>query len=346
LLNKGIKINFAYPSFKWLSESNDTAAVHCVIIGFSYIDNKEKKIFYNKKTPVLASNINPYLLDAPSVIIDDRHDPICSVPKSAVGSFPTDGGNLVIQADELKEFLEREPSAKNYIRPFIGPLEFINAKERYCLWLKNCPPSELRHMQLIKSRVAAVREFRLSSKKQQTQRRADMPHLFAEDRQPSTNYILFPRTSSENRRYLPIGFLSADVIAGDTIIIPDATLYHFGVLTSNVHNAWMRVICGRMKSDYRYSSTLVYNNFPWPNASDEQKEKIEQTAQAILDARALYPDSSLADLYDELTMPVELRRAHQQNDRAVMEAYGFPVKTMTESQCVAELFKLYQELTK
>lgn len=349
LLNKGIKINFAYPSFKWLSESNDSAAVHCVIIGFSYIENKEKKIFNNKKAPILVSNINPYLLDAPSVIIDDRHDPICNVPKSAVGSFPTDGGNLVIQADELDSFLAQEPDAKKYIRPFVGPLEFINAKERYCLWLKNCPPSVLRSMPLVKSRVAAVREFRLSSKKQQTQRRADIPHLFAEDRQPSTNYIIFPRTSSESRLYLPIGFLSADVIAGDTIIIPDASLYHFGVLTSNVHNAWMRVVCGRMKSDYRYSSTLVYNNFPWPTPTEEQKAKIEQTAQTILDARALYPDSSLADLYDDVTMPVELRKAHQDNDRAVMQAYGFDttiINARTDTPIVSELFKLYQDLTK
>ena len=349
LLSKGIKINFAYPSFKWLSESNDSAAVHCVIIGFSYIDNKEKKIFYNKKAPIHACNINPYLLDAPSVIIDDRHDPICNVPKSAVGSFPTDGGHLIIQADELEDFLAREPSAKKYIRPFIGPLEFINAKERYCLWLKNCPPSELRAMPLVKSRVAAVREFRLSSKKQQTQRRADIPQLFAEDRQPLTNYILFPRTSSESRRYLPIGFLSANVIAGDTIIIPDATLYHFGVLTSNVHNAWMRVICGRMKSGYRYSSTLVYNNFPWPMPTEKQRVKIEQTAQAILDARAKYPSSSLADLYDEVAMPIELRKAHHANDRAVMQAYDFSSKIInddSEASIVVELFKLYQELTK
>ena len=200
---------------------------------------------------------------------------------------------------------------------------------------------------MTKARVAAVREFRLGSKKEQTRRRADIPHLFAEDRQPSSNYILFPRTSSERRRYLPIGFLSSDVIAGDTIILPDATLYHFGVLTSNIHNAWMRVVCGRMKSDYRYSSTLVYNNLPWPNPSEEQRHKIEQTAQTVLDARAMYPQCTLADLYDEVTMPPELRKAHQQNDRAVMEAYGFPVKNeFTESLCVAELFKLYQKLTK
>lgn len=343
LLTRGIKINFAYPSFKWKSESNDGAAVHCVIVGFSYSDTEEKLLFNEGKAPVRASNINPYLLDAPSVIIDDRHDPICDVPKSAVGSFPTDGGNLVIQADELEDFITREPSAKKYIRPFIGPLEFINSKKRYCLWLKDCPPQELRAMPLVKERVAAVRDFRLASKKQQTQRRADIPHLFAEDRQPDSNYILFPRTSSERRRYLPIGFLSAEVIAGDTIILPDATLYHFGVLTSNVHNAWMRVVCGRMKSDYRYSSTLVYNNLPWPNPTEAQRIKIEQTAQAILDARSLYPESSLADLYDEVTMPPVLRKAHQENDRAVMEAYGWKASSQfTESKCVAELFKLYQ----
>lgn len=343
LLARGIKINFAYPSFKWKSESNDGAAVHCVIVGFSYTDDEEKLLFNEGKAPVRVSNINPYLLDAPSVIIDDRHDPICDVPKSAVGSFPTDGGNLVIQADELEDFIEREPSAKKYIRPFIGPLEFINSKKRYCLWLKDCPPQELRAMPLVKARVAAVRDFRLASKKLQTQRRADIPHLFAEDRQPDSNYILFPRTSSERRRYLPIGFLSAEVIAGDTIILPDATLYHFGVLTSNVHNAWMRVVCGRMKSDYRYSSTLVYNNLPWPEPTEAQRMKIEQTAQAILDARALYPESSLADLYDEVTMPPVLRKAHQENDRAVMEAYGWKASSQfTESKCVAELFKLYQ----
>ena len=334
LLTRGIKINFAYPSFKWKSESNDGAAVHCVIVGFSYTDDEEKLLFNEGKAPVRVSNINPYLLDAPSVIIDDRHDPICDVPKSAVGSFPTDGGNLVIQADELEDFIAREPSAKKYIRPFIGPLEFINSKKRYCLWLKDCPPQELRAMPLVKARVAAVRDFRLASKKQQTQRRADIPHLFAEDRQPDSNYILFPRTSSERRRYLPIGFLSAEVIAGDTIILPDATLYHFGVLTSN---------CGRMKSDYRYSSTLVYNNLPWPEPTEAQRMKIEQTAQAILDARALYPESSLADLYDEVTMPPVLRKAHQENDRAVMEAYGWKASSQfTESKCVAELFKLYQ----
>lgn len=346
LLKKGIVINYAWPTFKWKSESNDDAAVHCVIVGFSYVKGVNSLLFSEGRAPLHVQNINPYLYDAPSIIIDDIHDPISNVPKAIVGSFPTDGGNLVIQDEEYDDYIKREPAAEKYIRLFLGPLEFINSKKRYCLWLKNCSPSELRSMPLTKARVAAVREFRIGSKKKQTQRRADIPHLFAEDRQPSSNYILFPRTSSEHRRYLPIGFLQSEVIAGDTIIVPEATIYHFGILTSNVHNAWMRVVCGRMKSDYRYSSTLVYNNFPWPTPTEAQKGKIEQTAQAILDARALYPDSSLADLYDELTMPPELRKAHQQNDRAVMEAYGFDVKTMTESQCVAELFKLYQELTK
>jgi len=345
LLDIGININFAWPTFKWKNESNDAAAVHCVIIGFSFLKT-DSYIYYDGNVAVPAKNINPYLFNAPNVIIDDVHEPICNAPKSAVGSFPTDGGNLVIQEEELDDYIKQEPAARKYIRPFVGPYEFINNKPRYCLWLKGCSPAELRAMPITMSRVAAVRDFRINSKKAQTQRRADIPHLFAEDRQPEKHYILFPRTSSERRRYLPIGFLSPDVIAGDTIIIPDATLYHFGVLTSNVHNAWMRVVCGRLKSDYRYSGTLVYNTFPWPNPTEAQKQRIEQTAQAILDARALYPDSSLADLYDDLTMPVELRKAHQDNDRAVMAAYGFDVKTMTESSCVAELFKLYQKLTK
>ncbi len=343
LFNRGIVINFAWPSFVWKSESNDNALVHCVIIGFSY-KRDSAFLFLDEKTPSIVNNINSYLLNAPSVIIDDIHEPISNVPMAAVGSFPTDGGNLVIQEEEYETFITKEPKSIKYIRPYIGPYEFINNKKRYCLWLKDCSPSDLRSMPLVLSRIANVKEFRLTSKKNQTQRRAEFPHLFAEDRQPNSNYIMFPRTSSERRKYIPIGFMSADIIAGDTIIVPNATLYNFGVLTSNVHNAWMRVVCGRMKSDYRYSSTIVYNNFPWPEVSDEQREKIAATAQEILDARALYPDSSLADLYDELTMPPELRRAHQHNDRAVMAAYGFP-HTMTESEIVARLFALYEALT-
>lgn len=344
LFSNGIVINFAYPTFKWKSESSDSAAVHCVIIGFSYTNNNDKYLFYEGKAPLKATNINPYLIDAPTIIIDDIHTPICEVPLTSVGSFPTDGGFLIIKPEELKEYIKKEPLVKEYIRPYIGPDEFIKGKARYCLWLKECKTFELAQMPLTKKRLLSVREYRLNSPKKQTQKRADTPHLFAEDRQPTDDYILFPRTSSENRRYLPIGFLSNNTIAGDTIILPGATIYHFGILTSNVHNAWMRVVCGRLKSDYRYSGTLVYNNFPWPTPTDAQKYKIEQTAQAILDARALYPDSSLADLYDEVTMPPELRKAHQNNDRAVMEAYGFDWRNMTESECVAELFKLYSKL--
>lgn len=344
VFEKGYVINFAYPTFKWNSEANDKAAVHCVIIGIGKTPRKEKFIYPDGKSPVRAENINAYLMDAPSIIIDDVHEPVSDVPSTAVGSFPTDGGNLVIKAEERDDFISKEPMAVSYVRPYIGPEEFINNKMRYCLWLKDCSPSELRKMPLVLRRIEGVREYRLRSPKKQTQKRADTPHLFAEIRQPDSAYLLFPRTSSERRHYLPIGFMSSDTIAGDTIIVPNATIYHFGVLESVVHMAWMRVLCGRMKSDYRYSGTLIYNNLPWPSPTESQRAKIEQTAQGILDARALYPDCSLADLYDDLTMPVELRRAHQANDAAVMDAYGFR-KDMSEPEIVAELFKMYKKFT-
>ena len=340
---KRFHIIFAHQTFRWDSEASEKAHVHCVIIGLSAIPRSAPMLYLSGR-PQIAQNINAYLLNAPNVIIDDRHDPIADVPKMAVGSFPTDGGNLVIKEDEYEQFIKSEPDAKPYIKEYIGPLEFINRKKRYCLWLKKCPPNILRRMPLVMSRIERVRQYRLESKKAQTRKRADIPHLFAEDRQPDSDYILIPRTSSARRKYMPIGFYTANVIAGDTIILPQATVYHFGVLTSNVHMAWMRAVCGRLKSDYRYSNTIVYNNFPWPSPTEPQRAAIEKTAQAILDARALYPDASLADLYDELTMPPELRKAHQQNDRAVMAAYGFDVKTTTESRCVAELMKLYQAL--
>lgn len=345
LNNCRMYINFAHRTFKWQSEASQTAGVHCVIIGFSQ-NERENKFIYSDGHCSHAKQINAYLLDAPNIIVEDRHEPISDVPQMAVGSFPTDGGGLVIKADELDEFVSREPAAKRFIRSYIGPEEFIKGKKRYCLWLKDAEPSELRAMPLVMERMRIVKEYRLSSPKQQTKKRAETPMLFAEDRQPDTNYILVPRTSSENRRYIPMGFFSPDTIAGDTIILPNATLYHFGVLTSNVHMAWMRTVCGRLKSDYRYANTIIYNNFPWPRLTEEQKVKIGQTAQAILDARALYPDSSLADLYDELTMPPELRTAHQKNDRAVMEAYGFWGKLNSESECVAELMRMYQQLVK
>jgi len=345
----GLEIDFAHRTFRWDSEASLKAHVHCVIIGFSNIYSnrpKNKLIFDNGKFNS-AENINPYLIDAPNVFIENRKKPLSNVPEMIKGSSPVDGGNLIIEAEDYDAFIEQEPLSNKYIHRFVGAREFLHNLPRYCLWLRGVSPKEINSMPLVRRRIAKTREFRLSSSKAATRKFADMPTRFMEMRQPESDYIIVPRVSSETRRYIPMGYMEKNVICSDSnILIPEITLYHFGVLESNVHMAWMRVVCGRLKSDYRYSNTIVYNNFPWPTPTDDQKAKIEQTAQAILDARALYPDSSLADLYDELTMPVELRKAHQENDRAVMAAYGFPIKTMTESQCVAALFKLYQQLTK
>ena len=345
----GVRIDFAYRTFRWDSEASLKAHVHCVIVGFSskHTPTTKQMLIYERGRKTPAIHINPYLMDAPIVFIESRKKPLCQVPEITKGSIPVDDGSLIIESEEYLEFIKREPEAKKYIRPYVGAREFIHNLSRYCLWLEGVSPKELNQMSLVRERVAKVRSFRLASNKAATRRYADMPTRFMEIRQPDSNYILVPSHSSENRRYIPMGFISPEVICSNAnLMIPHATLYHFGVLESNVHMSWMRVVCGRIKSDYRYSNDIVYNNFPWPTPTEEQKAKIEKTAQAILDARALYPDSSLADLYDELTMPVELRKAHQENDRAVMQAYGFPIKTMTESQCVAELFKMYQELTK
>ena len=340
----GIHFDFAYRTFRWDSEASLKAHVHCVIVGFSNVT--VPKIIYDNDKQKEVHNINAYLTDAPSIFIDNRKKPISNVPEMTKGSSPVDGGNLIVEAEDYETFIHNEPLAEKFIRRFVGAREFLHNLPRYCIWLEGASPKELSSLVLIKERIAKVRDFRLSSTKAATRKYAEMPTLFMERRQPNGNYIIVPRVSSENRRYIPMGFMDKDVICSDSnIMIPKITLFHFGILESNVHMAWMRTVCGRLKSDYRYSNTIVYNNFPWPNPTEEQKAKIEQTAQAILDARALYPDSSLADLYDELTMPVELRKAHQDNDRAVMQAYGFNVKTMTESQCVAELFKLYQKLT-
>ena len=341
-----IHIDFAHRTFRWDSEASLKAHVHCVIIGFSYAENKSIKRIYDNEKERKATNINAYLMDAPDVFIDSRSKPLCNVPIMRKVNQPTDGGNLIIEKDDYNDFVSREPEAKKYIRKLIGAKEFINNIPRYCLWLVNITPAEMRKMPLVMKRIEAVKEMRLASNDAGTRKLAETPHLFRETVNPESSVVV-PRVSSERRRYVPMGFIGKDIIVTDAILlIPDADLYHFGILESNVHMAWMRAVCGRLKSDYRYSKDVVYNNFPWPNPSDEQKQKIEQTAQAILDARALYPDSSLADLYDELTMPVELCRAHQENDRAVMAAYGFNVKTMTESLCVAELFKLYMQITK
>jgi len=339
-----IHIDFAYRTFRWDSEASLKAHVHCVIIGFSNIDIP--KVIYDNEKQKNAENINAYLIDAPSIFVESRKLPICKVPEMVTGNRPADGGHLIIEAEDYADFVKQEPASIPYIKKLLGAAEFINNKERWCLWLVGVSPSELRQMPLVMKRIQACKEDRENAPDEGRRRLALTPHLFREQLNPAT-YIIVPATSSERRRYIPMGFLNADTIPTNAVqLIPDATLYHFGILESNVHMAWTRAVCGRLKSDYRYSKDIVYNNFPWPNPTEEQKAKIEQTAQAILDARAKYPDSSLADLYDELTMPVELRKAHQDNDRAVMQAYGFNVKTMTESQCVAELFKLYQELTK
>lgn len=338
-------INFAYRTFVWSSEASQKAHVHCVIIGFAKHDKSEKYIFENGSKRQVQ-HINGYLVEANNVFIQLRGKANPNVPKLVQGNKPWDGGNLILSTEEKDALITQYPHAKAFIHKFIGSYEFINRKERWCLWLKGVAPNEYRNIPEIMERLSLCADIRRNTKTVAVQAQAETPMLFSQIRQPDSDYILVPETSSSSRRYIPMGFMTKDVIASNsTLVATDATLFLFGVMTSNVHMAWMRTVCGRLKSDYRYSPS-IYNNFPWPNPTEEQKAKIEQTAQAILDARALYPDSSLADLYDELTMPVELRKAHQDNDRAVMTAYGWNASSQfTESQCVAELFKLYQKLT-
>lgn len=350
-----IHIDFAHRTFRWDSESNSKAHVHCVIVGFSCTPNNNKRKLYTNERMQLVDNINAYLLASDNIFIENIKKPLCNVPEMVKGSIPVDGGNLIIEAEDYEEFIKKEPNAKQFIKQYVGSEEFINNKRRYCLWLVNVSSAELRHMPLVMSRLEKVREFRLNSPKEATRKYANMPYRFMELRQPNSSYIIMPSHSSENRKYIPIGFMDKNCISSNAnLIIPNATLYHFGVLTSNVHMAWMRAVCGRLEMRYRYSNTIVYNNYPWCIPTEEQKAKIEKTAQGILDARALYPDCSLADLYDELTMPPELRKAHQENDKAVMEAYGFRIKDeqtgkfrwLTESETVARLMQMYQELVK
>ena len=347
----GIHIDFAHQTFKWNSEAKDKAAVHCVIIGFSCIDNKGEKRLFDGNNIELVDEINPYLKSGNTVFIENITNPICSVTKMTTGNRPADGGHLIIEAEEYDDFIRREPKSQKYIKRLTGAAEFINNKERYCLWLVDASPKELRSMPLVMERIELCRQDRLAGAPDR-QKLADTPSIFRETKNPK-QYMVVPRVSSENRRYIPIGFLDENTIPTDSAtIIEEATLYDFGILTSNVHMAWMRTVAGRLKSDYRYSAKIVYNNFPWPEVTDEQKEIISKTAQAILEARALYPDCSLADLYDELTMPVELRQAHQANDMAVMRAYGLQKivdgkKTwLTESETVVRLFEMYEDITK
>ena len=345
LFEEGVHIDFAHRTFRWDSEATLKAHVHCVIIGFSIAPStKAKTLFYGDREQVVK-NINAYLVEADNVFVESRNKPLCSVPEIGIGNKPIDGGNYLFTEEEKNEFIAKEPLSEKWFRPWIGSQEFINRYYRYCLWLGDCPPNELRKMPECMKRVQAVKEYRMSSPSAGTRKLADKPTRFHVENMPKDNYIIIPRVSSERRRYIPMGFITPDILTSDSAhIIPCATIYHFGILTSNVHMAWTRTVCGRLKSDYRYSKDIVYNNFPWPDPTPEQKAKIEQTAQAILDARALYPDCSLADLYDELTMPPELRRAHQANDKAVMQAYGFWGKLNSESACVAALMEMYKDL--
>ena len=294
-------------------------------MGFSSHESAKKKTIYLKDNQtIIANNINGYLLDAPNIWVENRSKPLCDVPILLNGGKPTEGGNLILTIEEKEEYVKIEPQGKKFLRPFMMGKDFIDRKPRWCFWLVGANPGELRRCPILMKRVEAVRAFRLASAKVATRKKAETPTLFDEVRECSSDYVAIPKVSSEKRRYVPMEFLLKDIIPGDKLfMISNASLYHFGILTSNIHMAWMRTTCGRLKSDYSYSNTIVYNNFPWPNPTEQQKAKIKQTAQTILDARAKYPDCSLADLYDETTMPPELRKAHPEHDRAVIAAYGF-----------------------
>ena len=347
LFAEGIHIDFAHRTFRWDSESNAKAHVHCVIVGFSTAINNKPRQIYSGELVSVAKNINAYLLDAENIFVESRSKPLCDVPEIGIGNQPIDDGNYLFTKAEMDEFIKSEPAAAKYFKPWYGSYEFINREPRYCLWLGDCPIAELRKMPQCKKRIEAVREFRLASKSEGTRKLADKPTHFHVENMPKGNYIVIPKVSSERRRYVPMGYMNDSNLCSDLVfLMPNATLYHFGVLTSNVHMAWMRTVAGRLKSDYRYSKDIVYNNFPWPSPTDEQHATIEQTAKEILVAREYEPSASLADLYDETLMPSELRKAHQANDKAVMQAYGFFGKGMSEASCAAELMRLYRELAK
>ena len=321
--------------------------MHVVIIGFSYEGRLDKYIFDNGQINKVKS-INPYLIGGKLTLIERRGKPISSVPKMTKGAQLIDGGNFILSRSE-KSKLDASIDLRNYVYKYLNATKFLNNSKHteatYCLYLKNASSNVIRTNSIIYNKVKLVKAYRENSKAKTTQQLSSTPSQYFQAQVPVSNSIVVPVVSSENRRYIPMDFMPVGVVYTNALFYIDfATIYHFGILESNIHMAWMRTIAGRLKSDYRYSNTLVYNNFPWPTPTDKQKEKIEKTAQAILDARALYPDSSLADLYDPLTMPSELLKAHQDNDRAVMEVYGLPVKGTTESDAVAHLFKMYEKL--
>ncbi len=381
MLRQGIHIQFAHRTFKWSNDAPGKAAVHCVIVGFGRGENPAQPRLFDyadiagEPHEIAATQINPYLVDAPQVVLPNRREPISDVPNMAFGSMPNDGGHLLLSDEERNALLAVEPKAEQWLRPFLGSEEFINGAARWCLWLKNIQPNELHALPHIAARVDAVKQHRLSSTRDTTRKLAETPRLFGEDRQPETNYLLVPGVSSENRAFIPIGFLSSNTIASNLVYtVPNATLYHFGILCSTMHNAWMRAVCGRLESRYRYSASIVYNNFPWPQTpsgsplsggepsngqrSDSSPDKgrpggvgvsaIEAAAQAVLDARAHHPQSTLADLYNPNTMPDDLRAAHKALDKAVDAAYladGGQKKWADDSERVAFLFRRYEALT-
>lgn len=350
LYRLGMRIHFAHRTFRWSNEARGNAAVHCVIIGFGHERPSNSAIFEyasvdGPPSRVAASNINPYLVDAPDVLLHKRPQPVCAVPPIVFGSMPNDGGHLLLTQQERDELLHLEPSTRPWIREFLGAEDFIHRSPRWCLWLVDVTPAQLRALPVVWERVQQVRTHRESSKRATTKQLASTPSLFGEIRQPTGTYILIPRHSSENRSYIPMGFFGPDVVCGDSnLLIPNATTYHFGVLSSGMHMAWVRYVCGRLESRFRYSNTIVYNNFSWPESpSKELRAAVEDAAQGVLDARAKFPDSSLADLYDPLAMPRGLVQAHDKLDRAVEAAYG--KRFDSDAKRVAFLFERYQKLT-
>ena len=343
----GVHINYAYRTFVWDSEASAKAHVHCVIISFAMF-SRQKKTIFDGNVRIEATNINPYLIDGDNILVHSRNKPLCSVPKMIYGNKPADGGNLIIEESDYEDFIRDDPESQKFIRPLLGSAEYINNKKRWCLWLVGADPAEIKKCPLVLKRIEGCRQMRENSIAEGIRKFAVTPSLFAQRTQPvDKDFIIVPRVSSQARNYVPMGFVKAGTIVTDRVqIIPDADLYVFGVIISNVHMAWMRVTCMRLKSDYSYSKDVVYNNFPWPSPDKTKREAIEKTAQGILDARALYPASSLADLYDPRTMPPELVKAHIANDKAVLDAYGFkgtPAYS-SEAACVAELMKMYQSM--
>ena len=350
LLQDGAKLDFAHRTFRWQNEARGVAAVHCVIIGFG-LGDVERKTIYDYESLVgephalPATAINPYLVDAPDVLLENRGTPVCNVPRMKFGSMPRDGGHLILSKEERADLIAHNQLAKKWIRRYTGAEEFLNGGTRYCLWLRDATPADLRGMPKVMERLDAVRQYRLASKAASTRKAAATPGVFVQLAQPETDYLLIPRVSSERRPYIPIDFLQSNVVANDQVLtIAGATLYHFGVLTSTMHMAWVRAVCGRLKSDYRYSKDIVYNNYPWPEPTERQRAAVEKAAQGVLDARAQFPESSLADLYDPLAMPPPLVKAHQVLDHVVDAAYG-KTSFQSEAERVAFLFGLYEKLT-